>query len=161
MSNTEEDVALPASTPQVEASRSCTRQMSCKKANCPIYSKPIPGTHHVRNLTQELETIPPPKKISKPPAPLHHRPSTSLPRQWPRRYKNYTRPCGPPFNKLTRPLQIWPLQTNPKPWQLPASILNPNPNLLLLLLPILSSIQPTSKPSAWKCPELNSPNGVG
>ena len=31
-----------------------------------------PGTHHVRYLTQELETTPPPKKLSKPPAPPDH-----------------------------------------------------------------------------------------
>ena len=69
MIDTEEDAALPASTPQDKASRSCTRQTQCKKANCPICSEPIPGTHHVQDLSQELETTPPPKKLSKPPAP--------------------------------------------------------------------------------------------
>ena len=78
MTNTEEDIALPASTPQDEASRSFMRQTSCKKANCPICSEPTPGTHHVRDLTQELETTPPPKKFSKPHAPPDHIFSTFL-----------------------------------------------------------------------------------
>ena len=72
MIDTEEDVALPVSTPQDEATRSCSRQTSCKKANCPICSEPTPSTHHVLDLTQELETTPPPKKRSKPPAPPDH-----------------------------------------------------------------------------------------
>ena len=72
MTDTEKDTALLASIPQDEASRSCTRQTSCKKANCPICSKPTPGTQNIRDLTQELETTPPPKKLSKPPAPPNH-----------------------------------------------------------------------------------------
>ena len=72
MTDTEEDISLPASTPQDEASRSCTRTTQCKQADCPICSEPIPGTHHVRDLTQELETTPPPRKYSKPPAPPDH-----------------------------------------------------------------------------------------
>ena len=72
MTDTEEDISLPASTPKDEASRSCTRQTPCKQDNCPICSEPIPGTHHVSDLTQELETTPLPKKTSKPPAPPDH-----------------------------------------------------------------------------------------
>ena len=71
MTDTEDDAALPASTPQDEDSRSCTRQ-TCRKANCSTCSESTPGTHHVRDLTQELETTPPPKKFSKPPAPPDH-----------------------------------------------------------------------------------------
>ena len=72
MTDTQEDGALPAFTPQDEASRSCTRQTSCKKANCPICSNPTPGTHNVRDLTQELEITPPPKRPTKPSAPPDH-----------------------------------------------------------------------------------------
>ena len=72
MIDAEEDAALPASAPQDKASRSCRRQTPCKKANCPICSEPVPGTHHVRDLSQELETTPPSKKLSKPPALADH-----------------------------------------------------------------------------------------
>ena len=65
MTDTKEDVALPTSTPQDEASRSCTKQTLCKKAKCPIYSEPIPGTHQDQDLSQELKTTPPPKDITK------------------------------------------------------------------------------------------------
>ena len=61
MTDTQEEVALLALNPRDEASRSCKRQVPYKKANCPICSEPIPGTHDVRDLSQELETTPPPK----------------------------------------------------------------------------------------------------
>ena len=72
MINIKEDTAPPASTPQDETSRSCTRLTPCKKANCPSCSKPISGNHHVRDLSQELDTTPPPKRLIKPPAPPDH-----------------------------------------------------------------------------------------
>ena len=72
MTDTEEETAPPASTPQDEISRSCTRQTQCKKANCPGCSVTITGNRHVRDLSQDLETTPPPKKHPKPPAPPNH-----------------------------------------------------------------------------------------
>ena len=72
MTDTKEETARPASTPQDETSRSCTRLTACEKANCPSCRAPITGNHHVRDLSQELETTPPPKRLIKPPAPPDH-----------------------------------------------------------------------------------------
>ena len=72
MTDTEEDIASPASKPQDETSRSCTKWTACKEACCPSCSTPITGNHHVRNFSQEMATTPPPKKFSKPPAPIDH-----------------------------------------------------------------------------------------
>ena len=62
-------------TPQDETSRSCTRQTHCKQANCPGCSVSITGNHHVRDLSQEKNTIPFPR--DSPNLLLH--PTTSFP----------------------------------------------------------------------------------
>ena len=72
MTDTEEDIASPASKPQDETSRSCTKWTACKEACCPSCSTPITGNHHVRNFSQEMATTPPPKRLIKPTAPPHH-----------------------------------------------------------------------------------------
>ena len=72
MTETKEDTAPPASIPQDETSRSCTRQTQCKQANCPGCSTPIIGNNHVRDLSQKMNTTPPPKRLTKPPAPPDH-----------------------------------------------------------------------------------------
>ena len=84
MDDTEEAGSFPATTPQDE--QRCTRLTSCKKAECLTCNKSGTGTHHVRDLSQELDgtvthndrelsqelETTPPKKISKPLAPPDH-----------------------------------------------------------------------------------------
>ena len=85
MEDTEEALSFPATTPQDK--QRCTRLTGSKKAECLTCNKSRTGTHHVRDLSQELdgtvthnerelsqelETTPPPKKIFKPPAPPDH-----------------------------------------------------------------------------------------
>ena len=57
-------------TPQ--GKQRCTRLTGCQKAECLTCNQSGTGTHHVRDLSQELGTTPPPKKLSKPPTPADH-----------------------------------------------------------------------------------------
>ena len=70
MADTEEEGPFPATTPQDE--QRCTRTTGCQKAECLSCNQPGTKTNHIRNLSQELGTIPTPKKTSKPPAPADH-----------------------------------------------------------------------------------------
>ena len=86
MDNTGKDGSFPeVKTPQDD--QRCTRLTGCKKAECLTCNKSGTGTHHVQDLSQELEgtvthidrelsqelgTTPPPKKTTKPPAPPNH-----------------------------------------------------------------------------------------
>ena len=85
MDDTKEDGSFPGTTPQDD--QRCMRLTGCKKAECLTCNKPGTGTHHVQDLSQELdgtvthndwelsqeiETAPPPKNTTKPPAPSDH-----------------------------------------------------------------------------------------
>ena len=85
MDNNEEDWSFPATTPQ--GKQRCTRLTGCKKAECLTCNKSGTGSHHVQDLSQELDgtvthndrelsqelgTTPPPQKTTKPPAPPDH-----------------------------------------------------------------------------------------
>ena len=49
----------------------CTRTSPCSEADCLVCNGPA-SDHHVRNLNNDLETTPTPKKSSKPLAPPNH-----------------------------------------------------------------------------------------
>ena len=70
MTDTEEDQFFSVITPK--DNQRCTRQTGCKRAEYLICNEPGTGTHHVRDVYQELETTPPPKQTTRPPAPPDH-----------------------------------------------------------------------------------------
>ena len=85
MDDTEEEGSFLVTTLQDD--QRCTRLTGCKKAECLTCNKSGTGTHHVWDLSQELDrtvthndrtlfqelgTTPPQKKLSKPPAPADH-----------------------------------------------------------------------------------------
>ena len=126
----------------------------------------IAGTQHVRNLSKELETTSPPKRPTKPPAPSDHFISTVTEEFQQSLLEGNT-------EDIQTVLKFYDLQLSTcldflrfdrtelmKLVQTACKSIKPNPKLLLLLLPILFPTYPTSKPSASKCLELNSPNGV-